>query len=81
MRESGEKHRKKIKAHTRNVPRAFLCTGVIPASIGGLINLQTLDLSYNAQYEQDEDGDDDYDRQVAGTGLSGSCVCSSRHKQ
>ena len=33
---------------TRNVPRAFLCTGTIPASIGGLINLQSLDLSRNS---------------------------------
>ena len=48
MRESGGKHRERIRAHTRNVPRAFLCTGVIPASIGGLSNLQTLWLQGNA---------------------------------
>ena len=47
LRENGEKHRERIRAHTRNVPRAFLCTGTIPASIGGLINLQTLNLCNN----------------------------------
>ena len=47
MRESGGKHRERIRAHTRNVPRAFLCTGTIPPSIGGLSSLQTLDLSLN----------------------------------
>ena len=36
-----------IRVHTRNVPRAFLCTGTIPTSIGGLSSLQTLDLRYN----------------------------------
>ena len=36
-----------MKAHTRNVPRAFLCAGAIPASIGGLSSLQTLRLDRN----------------------------------
>ena len=35
------------KTHTRNVPGAFLCAGVIPASIGGLSNLQFLLLDDN----------------------------------
>ena len=48
-RESGGKHRENIRAHTRNVPRAFLCAGAIPASIGGLSNLQTLDLRFNGR--------------------------------
>ena len=41
------KHRERIRTHTRNVPRAFLCAGAIPPSIGGLSSLQTLDLRFN----------------------------------
>ena len=41
------KHRERIRAHTQNVPRAFLRTGTIPPSIGGLSNLQTLILQTN----------------------------------
>ena len=40
-------HAESIRTHMRNVPRAFLCTGTIPPSIGGLINLQTLNLGTN----------------------------------
>ena len=47
MRENVGKYRERIRAHTRNVPRAFLCAGVIPESIGKPINLQTLDLFNN----------------------------------
>ena len=39
---------RRIRAYTRNVPGAFLSAGVIPASIGGLSNLQTLELQVNA---------------------------------
>ena len=40
-------HAESIRTHMRNVPRAFLCTGAIPASIGGLNNLQDLYLNNN----------------------------------
>ena len=49
--------------------------GAIPESIGNLTNLQTLNLSDNVQFEKDFFGDTDFGRPIAGTGLSGACVC------
>ena len=48
MRETGKQESEPFYIFTRNVPCAFLCTGTIPASIGGLTNLQTLWLNGNA---------------------------------
>ena len=39
--------KKRNKTHTRNVPGAFLRTGAIPESVGGLSSLKTLDLALN----------------------------------
>ena len=47
MRESGGKHRGTVRALTRNVPCAFLCTGALPFEIGKLTRLTTLNLKKN----------------------------------
>ena len=44
---AGSNQKKRNKTHTRNVPGAFLRTGAIPESVGGLSSLQTLDLGFN----------------------------------
>ena len=49
----------------------FSLSGELPEELGQLTNLTHFDVSNNAQYEKDEDGEDDYDRPIPGTGFTG----------
>ena len=50
----------------------FTCfAGELPKELGQLTNLTKFDVSDNVQYEKYEDGDDDYDRPIPGTGFTG----------
>ena len=48
-----------------------LFAGELPKDLGQLTNLTYFDVSYNAQYEKHENGDDDFDRPIPGTGFAG----------
>ena len=48
-----------------------LFPGELPKELGQLTNLTRFDVSNNVQYEKDEDGEDDYDRPIPGTGFTG----------
>ena len=43
----------------------------MPKELGQLTNLTNFDVSDNVQYEKKEDGTDDYDRPIPGTGFTG----------
>ena len=49
----------------------FYFAGELPKELGQLTNLTIFDVSDNVQYEKNEDGDDDYDRPIPGTGFTG----------
>ena len=52
-----------------------LFEGKLPKELGQLTNLIYFDVSNNAQYEKDEDGERDHDRPIPGTGFTGeSCM-------
>ena len=60
---------------------AFVClltfslfAGELPKELGQLTNLTYFDVNNNVQYEKDEDGDDDYDRPIPGTGFTGESL-------
>ena len=61
----------------RNYMRRMLCShfhffaGELPKELGQLTNLTCFDVSNNAQYEKDEDGDDVYNYTVPDTGFTG----------
>ena len=50
---------------------SLVFAGELPKELGQLSRLTRFDVSDNAQYEKDEDGDDDYDRPIPGTGFTG----------
>ena len=55
----------------------FTCfAGELPKELGQLTNLTIFDISDNVLYEKNEDGDDDYDRPIPGTGFTGELYAS-----